>query len=149
MRIFVLTLFFLSTYIQPFTTTESELVWHTDFENAKTIANKEKKNILIYFTGSDWCSPCKKLKVDLFDTNEFKKISENYTLVYVDIPRNQDLLSSNQLGHNKKLLSKFNKRGVFPLFKIVKSNGKTIDEYSGYSMNGDVSYHLEFFKKNQ
>lgn len=148
MKFFLSILVVLSTYVE-ISNTENEIVWHTDFENAKIVAKKEKKNLLIYFTGSDWCPPCKKLKTDLFDTEEFKQISKNYTLLYVDIPRNHDLISSNQMAHNKKLLSQFNKKGVFPLFKIVKSNEKVVDEYSGYSMNGDVSYHLDFFKKNQ
>ncbi|KQC29243.1 thioredoxin family protein [Flagellimonas eckloniae] len=148
MKFFLSIIFVLFTYVET-SSTDNEIVWHTDFEDAKTVAKKEKKNILIYFTGSDWCSPCKKLKTDLFDTNDFKQISKKFTLLYVDIPRNHDLISGDQMAHNKKLLSQFNKKGVFPLFKIVKSSEKIVDEYSGYSMNGDVSYHLDFFRKNQ
>lgn len=122
--------------------------WLTDFDKAIKIAKKENKNVLVYFTGSDWCPPCKMLKKDLFETPAFSEVSENYVLLYVDIPKNVDLLGADQMEHNKGLLRKFNKRGVFPLLKVINAQGKELDEYSGYSMNGEVSYHLEMLNKN-
>jgi thioredoxin-related protein len=121
--------------------------WHYDFSSAKKIAKKQNKNILLYFTGSDWCAPCKVLKKDLFDTDAFQEASENYILVYVDMPRNQDLLSSKQMKHNKEVVAEHNKKGVFPLLKVLNGNGKSLDEYSGYAMNGDVRYHLKLINK--
>jgi len=72
--------------------------WQTDYETAMTCAKKEKKNILVYFTGSDWCAPCKMLKTDLFAKDEFKEISDSYVMLYIDIPRNRDILSAEQFG---------------------------------------------------
>lgn len=121
--------------------------WYTDFDKALAISKQEKKNLLVYFTGSDWCAPCKKLKTDLFETNEFEELSKEYVLVYVDIPRNKDLLTESQLAHNKALLPKLNKKGVFPLLVVVNSKEKALDDISGYSMNGEISYHLDFLRK--
>lgn len=149
MKIIVSLLLLLHMVMQPPYIGEDESSWLTNFEQAKVIAKQEEKNILLYFTGSDWCSPCKKLKKDLFETEAFQEISGSYVLVYVDIPRNLDLLSPDQLSHNKRILSEYNKKGVFPLFKIVNAKGKAMDQYSGYSMSGDVSYHMDFLKKNQ
>ncbi|WP_335967287.1 thioredoxin family protein [Galbibacter sp. PAP.153] len=42
--------------------TSPSVNWLTDYPEAKAIAKQEKKNILMYFTGSDWCGPCKMLK---------------------------------------------------------------------------------------
>lgn len=123
--------------------------WQTDYKNTLKIAKKENKNVLVYFTGSDWCPPCKMLKKDLFETNEFKTLSEDYVLLYIDIPRNKDLLTPAQLQHNKSLLPKYNKKGVFPLLVALSPNGVILDDYSGYSMNGEVGYHLEFMKRNK
>ncbi len=123
--------------------------WLTNHETALQLAKKENKNILVYFTGSDWCPPCKMLKKDLFGTNEFKNLAKDYVLLYVDIPRNQDLISAKQMEHNKQLLSKLNKKGVFPLLKVLDPKGKELDEVSGYSMNGEVQYHLDLLKKYQ
>jgi len=121
--------------------------WLTDYEKAMKVAEKESKNVLLYFTGSDWCPPCKMLKTDLFDSAEFKALSEEYVLLYVDMPRNRDLLSTEQMAHNKKVMGKFNKKGVFPLLKILNTKGNALDEYSGYSMNGEIQYHLELLNR--
>lgn len=123
--------------------------WTYDLETAKKDAKKQNKNILIYFTGSDWCPPCKMLKKDFFDTEEFDTAAENYILVYVDMPRNKDLLSAKQMLHNKEVIATHNKRGVFPLLKVLNAQGKSLDEYSGYAMNGDVRYHMQLLKKHQ
>ncbi len=121
--------------------------WRTNYDSAMEVAKKENKNVLVYFTGSDWCHPCKMLKKDLFSTDGFKTAATDYVLLYVDLPRNKDLLTPTQLQHNKELLSKLNKRGVFPLFKILSPQGDELDEYSGYSMNGEISKHLALLDK--
>ena len=36
--------------------------WKTNFEEAKIEAAKENKNILLVFSGSDWCAPGRKLE---------------------------------------------------------------------------------------
>tara|TARA_R110002153_G_scaffold241376_1_gene396440 strand:- start:140 stop:592 length:453 start_codon:yes stop_codon:yes gene_type:complete len=123
--------------------------WLTDYDTAISKAKKQKKNVLVYFTGSDWCPPCKMLKTDLFDTNEFQELADNYILLYVDVPRNKDLLSEKQFTRNKELLTKLNKRKVFPLLKVLDSKGKEIDEISGYSMNGVIDSHLRLLKNNK
>lgn len=127
----------------------SDNAWLTNYEKAVKKASKEDKNILVYFTGSDWCAPCKMLKKDLFESAEFRAISDNYVLVYIDIPMNKDLLSTEQLQYNKSLSAKLNKRGAVPLLKILSPNGVMLDSYSGYSMNGEVGYHLDILKKHQ
>lgn len=126
---------------------DKDTKWLTDFEKALKVAKKDHKNVLVYFTGSDWCPPCKMLKTDLFDSAEFNALSKDYVLLYVDMPRNRDLLSPEQRQHNKDLLKKYNKKGVFPLLKIVNAKGKALDEYSGYSMNGEIRYHLDLLNR--
>ena len=124
-----------------------DTTWLTDYEKAIKLANKENKNVLVYFTGSDWCPPCIKLKTDLFDSKAFTELSTDYVLLYVDMPRNRDLLTPGQMQHNKDLLKKYNKKGVFPLLTIVNEKGNVLDEYSGYSMNGEIRYHIELLNK--
>lgn len=143
------TLLLLSLFILFPIENEKKVAWHTDYNGALTIAKEENKNLLIYFTGSDWCAPCIQLKKDLFDTSEFKELSKNYVLLYIDIPRRDDVVSAEQKAHNKEVFKKFNKEGVFPLFLALSPKGKVLDEYSGYSMNGEIGYHLNFLKKNK
>ncbi len=123
--------------------------WLTDYEKAVKKASKEDKYVLLYFTGSDWCPPCKSLKNDLFNSVEFEALADKYALLYIDIPRNKDLISEVQMKHNKELLSKYNKKGVFPMLQIINAKGRLIDEYSGYSMNGEIQYHLDMLNKHK
>ncbi|WP_036153699.1 thioredoxin family protein [Maribacter forsetii] len=123
--------------------------WLTNYDSAISKAKKQKKNVLVYFTGSDWCPPCKMLKTDLFDTNEFQQLSNNYILLYIDVPRNRDLISEKQMVHNKELLTKLNKKKVFPMFKIIDAKGNELDKLSGYSMNGVIDSHLRLLEKNK
>lgn len=126
---------------------ESE--WLTNYDAALEKADKEDKNVLIYFTGSDWCAPCKMLKKDLFETTTFEDISIDYVMLYIDIPMNKDLISAEQLQHNKEVSSKLNKKGSVPLLKILNPKGEELDAYSGYSMTGEIRYHVELLKKYQ
>ena len=122
-----------------------ELDWVTDFDTAKLISAQQKKPILMYFTGSDWCPPCKLLKKEFFNTSQFKERSENVVLMMVDIPRRRDLLSAAQLSANKQLVVKYNKEGSFPLLVAMNSNGKVINEISAYS--GKPAFHFQFVDK--
>ena len=70
-----------------------ELNWQTDYDTAKQIAQQENKSILMYFTGSDWCAPCKQLKEDFFHSERFINESEKLVLLMVDLPFRQDILS--------------------------------------------------------
>lgn len=123
--------------------------WQYNLDEAFKLAEKSDKNVLVYFTGSDWCPPCKMLKKDLFETIEFTDVSKNYVIVYVDMPRNQNLLTPEQMKHNKGVVATYNKKGVFPLLKILSNKGKTLDEYSGYAMNGDIRHHLRLLRKHE
>ena len=123
--------------------------WLTSYETAMRTAEQTDKNVLIYFTGSDWCPPCKMLKTDLFDSAEFEALSQSYVLLYIDIPMNKDLLTPKQLAHNKVLSAKLNQKGSVPLIKIIDKKGKILDKYAGYSMNGDTRYHIELLEKHQ
>ena len=146
--VYIFTFFFLVPNVSE-TKTIGDLDWQTDYKTVLKQAKKDKKNVLVYFTGSDWCPPCIKLKKDLFETEAFKELSSEYILLYVDIPRNKDLLTPEQYANNKSLLPKYNKKGVFPLMAVLSPNGVLLDDYSGYSMNGEVQYHLDFLKKNK
>lgn len=121
--------------------------WMTDYNSALTTAKKDNLNILVYFTGSDWCQPCKLLKKDFFETSEFELLAQSYVLLYLDIPRNSNSISKAQMAHNKQLLPILNKKGVFPLIKIINSQGDVLDEVTGYRMNGDIKPYLTLMNK--
>lgn len=120
--------------------------WKTDFEEAKKEAKSSKKPLIMYLTGSDWCSPCKRLKADFFSDEAFISQSKNVILLKVDLPFREDIITPEQRTKNQVLAKKYNKEKTFPLLIGFDSNGREIERIASYSGN-DTSYHFNFFKK--
>ncbi len=109
-----------------------KLNWISTYDEALEISKKEKKPVLIYFTGSDWCGPCKVLDEKLFHTEKFKNLSDKeLVLLEVDIPRRQDLLSDEKISENLYLQKKY-KVNSFPTLLFVNHRGKKVSEKRGY-----------------
>ena len=86
---------------------QSKLVWHDNVKEAVKISKKEKKPIMMFFTGSDWCGWCIRLQKEVFFKEEFKKwAGENVVLLELDFPRRK-ALSSVVKAQNTKLLRQF------------------------------------------
>ena len=65
-----------------------ELKWYTDVKEAIKVSNKEKKPLMLFFTGSDWCGWCIRLQKEVLKTSEFGKwANEKVVLVELDYPR--------------------------------------------------------------
>jgi thioredoxin-related protein len=126
----------------------TSLHWYTNLEEAQKVSKKTNKPILLYFTGSDWCSPCKLLKKDFFDSDEFIKKSEEFVLVMIDYPRRTDILTEEQFAYNKSIVAKLNRGRTFPKLIILNNKGKQQDEISGYSSLRDTSNHFAFLDRN-
>jgi len=127
---------------------EYEVNWFTNLEEARKVSKKTKKPILVYFTGSDWCSPCKMLKTDFFEHPDFIEQSESFVLVLIDYPRRVDIISEEQMAYNKEVIAKLNRNKTFPKLLILNSKGKKKDEISGYSPLRDTSNHFAFISRN-
>lgn len=117
--------------------------WETNFEIAKTKSKNTKKPILMLFTGSDWCAPCKMLKKDFFDSKDFIDKSNSFIMLMVDFPRNKELISQNQEKDNKLLSAKYGVKS-FPTIIAVNYNGAIIDKIKSYSSSRDTRYHFKF-----
>ena len=127
---------------------ENKLNWLTDFETAQQVSKDDKKPILMYFTGSDWCVPCIMLHEDFFSTTKFEKQARHVVLLKVDIPRRVDIISEKQLKANKKLLSKYNKDGSFPLIVAMNEKGKVLGAQGSYSSSlRDPNRYFSFVTK--
>lgn len=123
---------------------EPNLEWYTDIDEAKAESIKTKKTILMYFTGSDWCAPCKLLKKDFFSSEEFEKKSKNFVLVKVDMPRRIDIITPEQKIKNKILVQKYNREGSFPNIVALNQNLNILGELSGYTFLRETDTHFAF-----
>ncbi len=104
--------------------------WHTDFEEAKTVATSQNKKIILVFSGSDWCAPCMKLEREIWNSEIFKDYAEdNYILLKADFPkRKKNALTNIQQEHNNSLAEHYNKNGYFPLVVVMDNKGKALGE---------------------
>ena len=115
--------------------------WKNNIEEAKTEAKASNKNILLVFSGSDWCAPCIKLDRTIFQTEVFKaEAAQKWVLVKADFPKKKgNLLSAELTESNKKLAEKYNKEGNFPLVVLLDSTGKVIG-ITGYKNVSPTEY---------
>ncbi len=102
--------------------------WQADFEEAKKIASDQNKNIIIVFSGSDWCAPCIRLDKNIWQSDTFKnEAAKEWVLVKANFPRKKaNELSKEQTEHNRKLAEKYNIEGSFPLVVILDKSGKVL-----------------------
>ncbi|TPD66924.1 thioredoxin family protein [Flavobacterium microcysteis] len=120
--------------------------WNTSLSEAKTIASKENKPILLVFSGSDWCAPCIKLEKSVWQSDEFKKeANTGWVLVKADFPKKKNnQQSEEQKNQNKTLAEKYNKEGFFPLVVVLDKTGKVLGK-TGYE-NIKASEYISLIK---
>ncbi|MCG9792890.1 thioredoxin family protein [Flavobacterium algicola] len=106
--------------------------WKTNFNEAKQEAIVQKKQILLVFSGSDWCAPCIKLDKSIWQSEEFKQYaSEELILERADFPKKkQNELEPVVKKQNQELADKYNRDGIFPLVILMDSNGKVLGKTS-------------------
>ncbi|QEE50442.1 thioredoxin family protein [Flavobacterium alkalisoli] len=102
--------------------------WKYNVDEAKALAERENKNIVLVFSGSDWCAPCIKLDRNIWQSDEFKnESSRKWVLLKADFPKKkQNALPQPQQEHNDKLAEKYNQEGNFPLVVVIDKTGKVL-----------------------
>jgi thioredoxin-related protein len=122
----------------------ADKLWVNEFETAKKTAATEGKDLLINFTGSDWCVFCVELHKEVFDQEAFTKAApKNFVLVELDYPKDESKLSKELKEQNAKLLTQFGIEG-FPSIVLADSSGRPYAQ-TGYKPGGADFYlkHLE------
>lgn len=121
----------------------ADSLWITSFNAAKAQAAESNLDILIDFTGSDWCGWCIKLHDEVFATERWKQAApKNFVLLVLDYPR-KTKLSEEQTAHNDALRKQFAVRG-YPTVFLCDASGKPYAR-TGYKRGGAEAYlqHLD------
>lgn len=109
----------------------NELPWQTDLAKALQQAKAENKMVLMDFTGSDWCPPCKALHSTVLISKEFADFARtNLVLVEVDFPRSKPQ-SKELKAANEALSAKFKIEG-YPTVIVLDPDGKELKRQVGY-----------------
>ena len=113
--------------------------WMTDLAKAQAKAKAEKKMVLVDFTGSDWCPPCKALHKNVLSSQEFLTFAkDNLVLVEIDFPRSKPQ-SPELKKANKDLAKKYDVDG-YPTVVVFDSSGKEVMREVGYDGKKPADY---------
>ncbi|MHC4263245.1 MAG: thioredoxin family protein [Planctomycetota bacterium] len=114
--------------------------WYADYDEAMAAAKEQQKDLLVDFTGSDWCGWCIKLDEEVFSTDAFLGgVADQYILVKLDFPRAEEIKAKvPNPERNRELQEQFGVRG-FPTIALVNQNGERFAE-TGYRAGGPEPY---------
>ena len=113
-------------------------MWMTDYAAAQALAAQEGKDLLIDFTGSDWCHWCIQLDKEVFSEGAFQAwAKERFVFVKLDFPRRKEL-PADLAAQNKELQTRFAIRG-FPTVILADSAGRPYAQ-TGYQAGGPDAY---------
>jgi thioredoxin-related protein len=118
--------------------------WVSDFEKAKSEAASTKRDMLLDFTGSDWCSWCIRLRKEVFDLPEFKEAApKDFVLVELDFPQDASRVTPEIRKQNEALQAAYSVKG-YPTIYLTDAAGKPYAQ-TGYQKGGAAGYlkHLE------
>ena len=110
------------------------LTWSTNFDEALIQSQESHKQILINFSGSDWCGPCIRLRKEILETDIFEKYAKDHLiLVRADFPRQKaHRLPAAQIKLNESLAERYNPDGKFPYTVLVDEKGKVLRYWDGF-----------------
>ena len=113
--------------------------WTDDYDGARKQAAAEKKDLLIDFTGSDWCVWCERLKREVFDQDAFAAgVKDRYLLIELDYPRDKARVTETVAKQNEGLLKKYPVK-AYPGILLCDPDGKPF-ALTGYQPGGPEAY---------
>lgn len=122
--------------------------WLVDFEKAKKQAAAEGKSILMEFTGSDWCPPCKALASNVLNKDIFKsEVPKNFVLLKLDNPNDKSQQTPEEIEQYKRLSEEYKISGVPTIF-LANAQGKPYWQTVGYSGESAEDYVARLTNKS-
>jgi len=104
--------------------------WGEDLPVALEQAREQEKLVLVNFTGSDWCPPCRMLHDQVLSRQEFVDYAEKrLVLVELDFPR-QRPQTPKLAKANQELAGRFKVDG-FPTLLVLDQTGRELDRREG------------------
>lgn len=113
--------------------------WGNDMAAAMKQAQAEKKDLLLDFTGSDWCGWCITLNDEVFSKDAFKAdAKDHFVLVEFDFPNDKSKLSEETQKQNQEWNEKLAVRG-YPTIFLADEQGRPYAQ-TGYQAGGAEAY---------
>ncbi len=114
--------------------------WVGDFDKAVAQARAEHKDLLVDFTGSDWCGWCIKLHGEVFEHEAFlSSAKKDYVLVALDFPNAPEVKARvPNPERNAELAKKYGVQG-YPTVLLMTADGDVFGR-TGYQPGGPEAY---------
>lgn len=122
--------------------------WMTDYEAAKSKAAAEEKDLLLLFSGSDWCPYSIQLSEEVFQQDAFgEAAADQWILVELDFPQDRSQLSEATEIQNAILSEIFAIRG-YPSVVLLDHQSRPY-AVTGYQAGGADAYlkHLDALRR--
>lgn len=121
--------------------------WLTDLDAAKAQAAAEGKKLVIEFTGSTWCPPCKALYAEVLTSAEFATWAKDKVLVKLDYPRSSErtpekIAANPELAKLMRLKEAYGVEG-YPTLFVFDARGKELAKQVGYSKGAGAAEYLK------
>lgn len=109
----------------------AKLVWHADIKEARKVAAAEGKHVLVSFTGTGWCSWCRKLDEEIIHKPVFSEgMASRYVLVRLDFEASGDARKDLPFAKENDALKDALGVTAFPRVVLMTAQGV------GYAMAG-------------
>ena len=121
--------------------------WMTDLDAGRARAAAENKRLVVEFTGSTWCPPCKALHAEVLTSAEFKAWAQDKVLVMLDFPRAgertpEKVAANPELAKLMKLKDEFGVSG-FPTLFVFDPAGRPLGKQVGYGRGQGPAAYLK------
>lgn len=117
------------------------------FEELTKQAKSENKNIVIYFSGSDWCTICMKFKKKVLQEKEIRSLlDDNYVYYVADFPQLTQLKEA-VVKKNEALAEKLNQEGFFPFLVITDENLTVKKKFTSQVSTKELTQALKLYTK--
>ena len=141
---FLITAFVLLSFTCVVADEQPSEAWTQKIDQALKQAKEEKKDLLLNFTGSDWCVWCIRLEKEVFSQVEFlEEAQKHFVLVKLDFPNDKSKIPEDVAQQNDEWKAKFGVSG-FPTVYLVDASGRPYAK-TGYKEGGPKAYlpHLK------
>ena len=139
-----------ATPAEPAFDAKLEFRWFEAYSQALAQVQRSQKPMLIEFTGSTWCPPCKIMKRYVFDTDEFKTwAAQHVVALKIDLDRQfrPTVKSAKDKAIHSKLLRTLRIEGV-PTVYFIGTDGSILgkSQYTGQRAEQWIAGVQKFIK---
>ena len=122
----------------PSSSFQPAIPWVSDYQAGIAEAQKGQKALVLFFTGSDWCSWCHRLEDEVLNQKEFgQALKDKFVFVKVDFPM-KTKLPPEAAAQNQQLRNRFGVNS-FPTLVILDGKERVLGT-TGYRPGGAVAF---------